>query len=179
MGAYETVSALSDLLNGQTVSARQAADKAEELGIDLPYGTLSGYWAGNHGRPTRQSLAKLAQVVPSLTEAKLQEAAWGRSAPLGPYEPTSESVHLTEPQRRALDDLIKSIVNPGAGHAKTSPRTPKPRTPIKGGQAQKTAGRSPDKVGLKRVAPGKYPRKKKSTVRRDEDGNEDKQLGGQ
>lgn len=173
------MSALSDLLNGQTVSARQAADKADELGIDLPYGTLAGYWAGNHGRPTRQSLEKLAQVVPSLTEAKLQEAAWGRSAPLGPYEPTSESVHLTEPQRRALDDLIKSIVNPGAGNAEAPPRSAQPRTSTQGRQAQKTDGQSPNEVRLKRIAPGKYPRNKKATVRGDEDGNEDQQLSRQ
>ncbi|MCV7255255.1 hypothetical protein H7J86_24130 [Mycobacterium hackensackense] len=104
------MSALSDLLNSQPVTARQAADMAAEKGIDLRYGTLAGYWAGNHGRPTRESLAKLAKVVPQLSESKLQEAAWGTTAPLGPYEPTKESVHLTGPQRRALDRLIKSIV---------------------------------------------------------------------
>lgn len=118
MGASETVSALSDLLNSQPMTARQAADKAEAEGIDLPYGTLSGYWAGNHGRPTRASLAKLAQVVPQLSEAQLQEAAWGKTAPLGPYRPTMESVHLTGQQRRALDRLIKSIVEAqGVTHA--------------------------------------------------------------
>lgn len=135
------MSALSDLLNGKPMSARQAADRAAELGIELPYGTLAGYWAGNHGRPSRASLAKLAQVVPELTEAMLQEAAWGKSAPLGPYEPTEESIHLTEPQRRALDDLIKSIVNPGASNAEASPRPPKSRTSTKGRQAQKTSRR--------------------------------------
>lgn len=52
------MSALSDLLNGQPVTARQAADLAVDKGIDLPYGTLSGYWAGKHGRPTAASLKK-------------------------------------------------------------------------------------------------------------------------
>lgn len=121
MGVSETVSALSDLLNSQPVTARQAAERAEAEGIDLPYGTLSGYWAGNHGRPTRGSLSKLAKVVPQLSEERLQEAAWGKPAPLGPYRPTKESVHLTEPQRRALDRLIKSIVDTeGVPHADQS-----------------------------------------------------------
>lgn len=172
------MSALSDLLNGQPLSARQAADRAAELGIDLPYGTLAGYWAGNHGRPSRASLAKLAQVVPKLTEAKLQEAAWGKSAPLGPYEPTEESVHLTGLQRRALDDLIKSIVNPGVSNVEAPSRPPKPRTPTQGRQAQKTDGQSAHEVGLKRMASRKYPRKKSPTVRGDEDGHENQQLGG-
>lgn len=109
MGAFETVSALSDLLNSQPVTARQAADIAEEKGIELPYGTLSGYWAGKHGRPTAATLKKLAQVVPQLSEEQLQKAAWSRSAPLGPYQPPEEAMHLTEWQRRALNDLIKSV----------------------------------------------------------------------
>lgn len=126
MGASETVSALSDLLNSQPMTARQAAEKAAAEGIDLRYGTLAGYWAGNHGRPTRRTLAKLAQVVPQLSETQLQEAAWGKPAPLGPYQPPEESVHLTEPQRRALDGLIKSIVDAqGATHA----HSPAPANP--------------------------------------------------
>jgi len=108
MGVFETVSALSELLNKLSMSAQQAAEKAEEMGINLPYGTLAGYWAGNHGKPKRESLAKLAQVV-SLSEERLQKAAWGRSAPLGPYAPPEEAMHLTGKQRKAIDELIKSI----------------------------------------------------------------------
>lgn len=104
------MSALSDLLNSQPVTARQAADIAVDKGINLPYGTLAGYWAGKHGRPTSASLKKLAQVVPSLTLKQLQEAAWDISAPLGPYEPPEVAMHLNQWQRRALDDLIRSIV---------------------------------------------------------------------
>lgn len=149
MGASETVSALSDLLNSQPMTARQAAEKAAAEGIDLRYGTLAGYWAGNHGRPTRRTLAKLAQVVPQLSETQLQEAAWGRPAPLGPYEPTEESVHLTELQRRALDGLIKSIVDAqGATHAH-SPTPANPSAPSGASVApesdeDKEEARSPD-----------------------------------
>lgn len=103
------MSALSDLLNSGTVTAYQAAELAEKKGIHLPYGTLSGYWAGNHGRPTAKSLKALAQVVP-FTEKQLQEAAWGKPAPLGPWIPTKESIHLDGATRKALDALIRSVV---------------------------------------------------------------------
>ena len=110
------MSAFSDLLNGLPVSAKQVAAKAEEMEIHLPYGTLTGYWAGKHGKPNRSTLEKLASVLaeiaPAATVSRLQRAAWGRSAPLGPYEPPEESVHLTERQRRAIDELIKSVVLP-------------------------------------------------------------------
>ena len=51
VGVSETVSALSDLLNSQPITARQAADKAVADGVDLPYGTIAGYWAGSTDGP--------------------------------------------------------------------------------------------------------------------------------
>lgn len=48
MGVSETVSTLSDLLNSGTVTARQAADKAADMGLDLRYGTIAAYWSGGH-----------------------------------------------------------------------------------------------------------------------------------
>lgn len=146
------MSALSELLNSQPMTARQAAEKAEADGIDLRYGTLAGYWAGNHGRPTRRTLAKLAQVVPQLSEAQLQEAAWGKPAPLGPYQPTEESVHLTELQRRALDGLIKSIVDVrGATHA-DSPAPDHPSassgTSVQAGSAQEVSAHDAERGTL-------------------------------
>lgn len=106
------MSALSDLLNSQPISAKQAAELAADMGIsDLRYGTLAGYWSGNHGRPGLDKLVNLARVIPTLSLEQLQRAAWGRAAPLGPYVPPEESVHLTERQRRAISDLIKSVVD--------------------------------------------------------------------
>jgi len=116
MGDFETVSTLSDLLNSGSVSARQAADKAAKSGVDLRYGTIAAYWSGTHGRPTAKTLNKLAQVVP-FTEKQLQIAAWGRSAPLGPYTAPKEAALLDRRQRRAIDELIRSIVaSRGASH---------------------------------------------------------------
>lgn len=103
------VSNLSDLLNSQPVSARQAAAAAEDKGIKLPYGTIAGYWAGKHGRPSARTLESLAAVLP-LSLGQLQTAAWGKATKLGEYRPPREADLLDARQRRALDELIRSIV---------------------------------------------------------------------
>lgn len=114
------MSSLSELLNSKPVSARQAADKAKELGVDLSYGTIAAYWAGGHGRPTAATLKKLAAVV-DFTEKQLQEAAWNESAPLGPWVPPEESLLLDRRVRKALDNLIKAVVAAkGASNAYSS-----------------------------------------------------------
>lgn len=78
------MSSLSDLLKSQPISARRAAEIAAEKGIDLPYGTIAGYWSGRHARrPLADTLEKLAQVLPQISLRQLQEAAWGTHAPFG------------------------------------------------------------------------------------------------
>lgn len=142
------MSALSDLLNSQPITARQAAEKAASEGIDLRYGTIAAYWSGRHGRPTRETLAKLAKVLP-LTEERLQRAAWNASAPLGPWVPPEASALLDQAQRRALDQLIKSIVRTkGAPHADQSP-TPTDSSPSSGAPGQ--AGEGEEGDPLKRL----------------------------
>jgi transcriptional regulator with XRE-family HTH domain len=136
MGAFETVSALSDLLATQPMSARQAAARAEELGIPLRYGTIAGYWAGRHGRPSARTLKMLSDVV-GISEGELQQAAWDRRAPLGPYVPTSESVHLNDRQRQALDELIRAMVETGASSPDES-EVATPRTALRLGAARIT-----------------------------------------
>ncbi|WP_280362872.1 hypothetical protein [Nocardia wallacei] len=101
------MSKLSDLLNSQPVSARQAAELAEQRGIRLPYGTIASYWAGKHGRPSGDTLEKLARVV-AIPLPQLQEAAWGQAAPSGRYTAPPEADLLTVRQRRAVDELIRA-----------------------------------------------------------------------
>ncbi|WP_143153981.1 helix-turn-helix transcriptional regulator [Rhodococcus rhodnii] len=102
------MSKLSDLLNSQPVSARQAADIAKEKGIRLPYGTIAAYWSGRHGRPSAQTLERLAEVL-STPLAQLQRAAWDATAPLGPYEPPAEANLLSRRERNAVDELIRAM----------------------------------------------------------------------
>ncbi|MBJ8342820.1 helix-turn-helix transcriptional regulator [Antrihabitans sp. YC3-6] len=110
---------MSDLLNSQPVTARQAAAIAERLGIHLPYGTIAAYWSGRHGRPSLANLERLAQVL-SLSIRELQLAAWDVSAPLGEYQPPEEANLLDQRQRQALDELIKSIAASQGGTARDS-----------------------------------------------------------
>lgn len=119
------MSALSELLNSQPVSARQAADRAVELGIRLPYGTIAAYWSGGHGKPSAATLDKLAQVLPTVTITQLREAAWNAvAAELGDYHPPSDARFLDRRQRQAVDELIRSIVaTRGATHADRTDRT--------------------------------------------------------
>ncbi|MGC5249616.1 hypothetical protein ACPXB3_22140 [Gordonia sp. DT219] len=48
-------------------------------------------------------------MVP-FTEKQLQRAAWNTTAPSGPYRPPEEADLLDDRQRRAVDELIRSIV---------------------------------------------------------------------
>lgn len=105
------MSALSELLNSQPVSARQAADRAHARGIRLPYGTIAAYWSGGHGKPSAATLDKLAQVLPTVSIDQLREAAWNATAAeLGDYTPPSDARFLDKRQRQAVDELIRSIV---------------------------------------------------------------------
>lgn len=131
MGAFVTVTQLSDLLNGTGVSARQAAEKARELGVHLPYGTAAGYWAGKHPvHPSEETLEGLAAVT-NLSLRRLRRAAGVAAGEVQPYQPPAEANRLTQRQRDALDDLIKSIVEAPAitGSADSSEPTLKERAP--------------------------------------------------
>lgn len=113
MGAFVTVSELSDLLNGTGVSARQAAEKAEAMGIHLPYGSIAAYWSGKHPqRPSEPTLEGLAEVL-GLSLRRLRRAAGAAAGETTPWHPPPEANRLTQRQRRALELLIKSIVSSG------------------------------------------------------------------
>lgn len=102
------MSKLSDLLNSQPVTARQAAEIADQRGVSLPYGTIAAYWSGRHGRPSARTLERLAEVL-TIPLAQLQMAAWNRTAPAEDWTPPPEVRLLSDRQRRALDELIRSF----------------------------------------------------------------------
>lgn len=110
------MSALSDLLKSQPISARRAAEIAAEQNLHLPYGTIAAYWSGKHGRPSQSTLTRLATVL-NIPLKQLQQAAWNATAPLGMWEPPEEAALLDQRQRDVLGELIKSIVaTRGATH---------------------------------------------------------------
>ncbi len=102
------MSKLSNLLNSQPVTARQAAEIADKRGITLPYGTIAAYWSGRHGRPSARTLERLAEVL-AIPLGQLQVAAWNRTAPAEDWTPPPEVRLLNDRQRRALDELIRSF----------------------------------------------------------------------
>lgn len=102
------MSKLSDLLNSQPVTARQAAEIADQRGVSLPYGTIAAYWSGRHGRPSARTLERLAEVL-TIPLTQLQMAAWSRTAPAEDWTPPPEVRLLNDRQRRALDELIRSF----------------------------------------------------------------------
>lgn len=105
------MSELSDLLNDSGISARQAADKADELGVDLPYGTIAAYWAGNHPQnPSEKTLEGLAEVT-AVSLRRLRRAAGKAEGENKPWHPPADANRLTARQRKALDQLIKAIVD--------------------------------------------------------------------
>lgn len=109
MEASVIVTALSDLLNASGLTARQAAERASDEGIDLRYGTIAAYWAGTHGRPTEKTLQALSEVT-GIPVKKLRFAARVRIGEAQPWSPPPEADRLTQRQRRAVDELIKSMV---------------------------------------------------------------------
>jgi transcriptional regulator with XRE-family HTH domain len=111
MGVFVTVSELSDLLNGTGISARQAAEKADKMGIHLPYGSIASYWSGRHPQhPSEKTLEGLAEVL-NIPLRRLRRAAGAAAGEATPWQPPPEANRLTQRQRRALEVLIKSIVS--------------------------------------------------------------------
>lgn len=109
-GDYVIVTELSDLLNSTGISARQAAEKADEIGVELPYGTITGYWAGRHPiRPTEKTLLALAEVT-ALPVRRLRRAVGMATGEAKPWTPPPEANRLSNRQRVALERLIKAIV---------------------------------------------------------------------
>jgi hypothetical protein len=108
------MSALSELLvarNTTGMSARALARKANELGFTLNHDTAARYLRGDHGVPDEVTLVALSQVLPvSLRE--LRAAADLPTDATSPYVPPPEASRLTRRQRRAVDEVIRSMVEP-------------------------------------------------------------------
>jgi hypothetical protein len=139
------VSALSDLLNahlpkGKTVRQIALAIDQDDR-YDVKLSTIYPYFNGKHGQPELKTLHALAQHVPGVSLRQLLEAA-GLPNSAGPYEPPAEAELLNARQRRALDDLIRSMVEPRADAKVTrlSAVRDTPKAPPRGEAASKKRG---------------------------------------
>lgn len=106
------MSDLSDLLLSRLPEGwtwRQAAREAEKRGIQLSTATVTAYLGDRHGRPSEQILAAFSELL-DIPMSDLRRAAGVAPGENEPYQPPAEASRLTQRQRAALDELIRSFV---------------------------------------------------------------------
>jgi len=111
------MSAISDLLvaaNGHRRSARAIARDAQDRGYSLNHDTAARYMRGDHGLPDETTLQALADVL-GVPMTKLRAAAGLPSEIATPYVPPDEANRLNRRQRRAVDEIIRAMVDTGRG----------------------------------------------------------------
>ena len=113
------MSALSDLISaGNTAghSARNIARLANAQGFSLNHDTAARYLRGDHGRPDEPTLVAFATVL-EIPLADLRVAAGLPAEQTEPYVPPAEASRLNRRQRRAVDEIIRAMLDTGAGAA--------------------------------------------------------------
>jgi len=115
------MSALSDLLiraNAAGLSARAIARQAQEAGFSINHDTAARYLRGDHGRPDEETLRAFAHVLP-VRLSELRAAAQLPAEETEPYRPQAEASRLSRRQRRAVDEIIRAMLEPPAASAVT------------------------------------------------------------
>jgi transcriptional regulator with XRE-family HTH domain len=114
------MSALSDLLNEANsgkLSARSLARAAQAAGFSLNHDTAARYLRGDHGRPDEATLLALSKVL-RIPLSRLRAAASLPAGETEPYRPPAESSRLSRRQRRAIDEIIRAMLeSAGTGGA--------------------------------------------------------------
>ena len=108
------MTALSELLvasNKSGASARSLARQARERGHTLNHDTAARYLRGDHGVPDEATLLAFAEVL-KIPLRDLRAAADLPSETTTPYVPPAEASRLTRRQRRALDEIIRAMLEP-------------------------------------------------------------------
>lgn len=108
------MSALSELLvasNRTGLSARALARTAQERGHSLNHDTAARYLRGDHGTPDEATLVALSDVL-DVPLRKLRTAADLPDESTSPYVPPAEASRLTRRQRRAVDEIIRAMLEP-------------------------------------------------------------------
>jgi transcriptional regulator with XRE-family HTH domain len=106
------MSALSDLLteaNAGKLSARSLARAAQAAGFSLNHDTAARYLRGDHGRPDEATLLALSKVL-RIPLNRLRAAASLPAEVTEPYRPPAESSRLNRRQRRAIDEIIRAML---------------------------------------------------------------------
>lgn len=110
------MSALSALLaetKPAGMSARALAKSARADGYTLNHDTAARYLRGDHGTPDEATLRAFSAVL-DIPLTRLRAAADLPFEETGPYTPPPESSRLSRRQRRALDGLIRAMLEPAS-----------------------------------------------------------------
>jgi hypothetical protein len=108
------MSGLSELLtevNGGRLSGRAIARLARDRGHTLNHDTAARYLRGDHGTPDEATLIAFADVL-EVSMSRLRAAAGLPSDATAPYTPPPEASRLSRRQRRAVDEIIRAMVEP-------------------------------------------------------------------
>lgn len=106
------MSRLSDRLNEAKpgVSIVAGVERARRAGHAIDRGTVYRYLKGDHAKnPSDETLAALGAVF-GLRVTELRRLADKPTGELEPYEPPAYANRLNRDQRKALDNLIRTIV---------------------------------------------------------------------
>ncbi|MGX9296083.1 helix-turn-helix domain-containing protein [Tsukamurella paurometabola] len=116
---------MSDLADLIRAKVPEKSNRQIAKAVGVAPGTIDGIMRGDRA-PGLDTLDKIAHALKIPIE-QLREAAGQPRGEAAPYSPPPEANLLNDPQRRALDELIKSIVaTRGATDAERSDRTGTP-----------------------------------------------------
>ena len=111
---------LSDYLNEANRERGLSARRIAELATPpISHSNVSRVLRGAALYPTEETLLSFASVLP-VSITRLRELAGQPGGEQQPYVPPPEANRLTFQQRRALDQLIRSIVGADKAHAARS-----------------------------------------------------------
>lgn len=96
-------------------STREISHRASKAGQTISHGTAGKVLNGTHGKVELATINALHAVFGTPVAALIEAA--GLRTPLGPYTPPQEAVMLSERQRSAISELIRSIVASAEGEA--------------------------------------------------------------
>jgi transcriptional regulator with XRE-family HTH domain len=140
------MSALSELLqaeNSKGLSARAISQAAREQGFTLNHDTAARYLRGEHGKPDESTLRAFSTVL-GIPLGKLRRAASLPADVTEPYQPPAEADRLSRRQRRAVDEVIRAMLQaPPASQPVTDLDTRRGRQPTRAKAARRGRAEPP------------------------------------
>jgi transcriptional regulator with XRE-family HTH domain len=148
------MTALSQTLikaNVDNISARLIARRAKAAGYTLNHDTVARYLRGDHGRPDEPTLVAFSAIL-GVPLATLRSAADLPSELVEPYLPPAEASRLSRRQRKAVDEIIRSMLEPAAQGAEVT------ALPTRGSRSAKASPKMPAKAPTKATGTATRPK---------------------